>query len=775
MRTLSGILCFGLISSLAQAAETAGVPTSETLPGTPPLVLAEPLDVVMVRGISEFAERELASARDRRKAPWLTQGAAGVSQARAELRKIIGMPADVTDRPLLWYPAPEGVEQSIPLAASPDFTVTTCHWEAFAGVTGTGLLSVPVEPPPEGQPRRLVVVIPDADQTPEQLFGLQAGLEPRQQTARRYAADGSIVLCPLLIDRSCTYSGHPDIRFINASHREYIYRLCFELGLHPVGMEVAKILSGIKAVEHEFGPIQTLVQGIGEGGLIALCSAAVEGDLIDSAAISGYFDRRERVWQEPIYRNLFGQLNEFGDAELASLVAPRPLVIDNTPAPEVSGPPPAEKGVAPYAAPGVIRAPSDQSVAEEFQRAREYYRQAGAQEACALTSAMEQGNGTVVLKPYEGIQSGSNEFLTHRRKSQIDELVRYSQRVLDRCDNERAKLWSKADMSSPQAFEKSMVTYADWVHASFIGKLPRPTVPPNPRTRKVIDEPTHVGYEVMLDVFPAAAVDAGVIAGGILLLPKDLAPGQRRPVVVCQHGLEGTPMDTITMDQSNRAWAPYKGFSTELVKRGFIVYAPQNPYRGEDQFRVIQRKSNPLGRSLFSYIIEQHRQTLRWLAALPWVDRDRIGFYGLSYGGKTAVRVPNLLKPAADEPGYCLSICSGDFDEWIRKNVSADDRYSYVYTKEYEIWEWDMGHVANYAELAWLMVPRPFMVERGHDDGVAPDEWVAGEYAKVQRVYDKLGIGDQSEIEYFNGPHTINGQGTYRFLHRHLNWPEKKH
>ncbi len=122
-------------------------------------------------------------------------------------------------------------------------------------------------------------------------------------------------------------------------------------------------------------------------------------------------------------------------------------------------------------------------------------------------------------------------------------------------------------------------------------------------------------------------------------------------------------------------------------------------------------------------------------------------------------------------PQYCLSICSADFNEWIRKNVSSEDRYSYVYTKEYEMFEWNMGHVAGYAELASLMTPRPFMVERGHDDGVAPDEWVAWEYAKVRRHYDQLGIGERTEIEFFNGPHTINGQGTFDFLHRHLNWP----
>jgi len=71
-----------------------------------------------------------------------------------------------------------------------------------------------------------------------------------------------------------------------------------------------------------------------------------------------------------------------------------------------------------------------------------------------------------------------------------------------------------------------------------------------------------------------------------------------------------------------------------------------------------------------------------------------------------------------------------------------------------------------------MIAPRPFMVERGHNDGVAPDEWVAYEYAKVRRLYGYLGIPERTDIEFFNGPHTINGQGTFRFLHQHLNWPE---
>ena len=55
----------------------------------------------------------------------------------------------------------------------------------------------------------------------------------------------------------------------------------------------------------------------------------------------------------------------------------------------------------------------------------------------------------------------------------------------------------------------------------------------------------------------------------------------------------------------------------------------------------------------------------------------------------------------------------------------------------------------------------------------APDEAVASEFAKVRHFYQaKLGIPDRCQIEFFVGPHTINAQGTFDFLHKHLNWPK---
>src|SRR5262249_40795435 len=121
---------------------------------------------------------------------------------------------------------------------------------------------------------------------------------------------------------------------------------------------------------------------------------------------------------------------------------------------------------------------------------------------------------------------------------------------------------------------------------------------------------------------------------------------------------------------------------------------------------------------------------------------------------------------------YCLSICSADFNDWVWKNASTRAPYSYVWTTEYEIFEFDLGNTFGYAEMAALIAPRPFMVERGHFDGVGSDEMVGFEYAKVRHLYEaRLKIPERTEIEWFVGPHTINGVGSFQFLQTHLNWP----
>ena len=286
-----------------------------------------------------------------------------------------------------------------------------------------------------------------------------------------------------------------------------------------------------------------------------------------------------------------------------------------------------------------------------------------------------------------------------------------------------------------------------------LGKIPAELSPPQPRSRQIYDTPELRGWEVRLEVMP------DVFAYGILLVPKNVEPDEKRPCIVCQHGLEGRPKDVADPDSDHPA---YHAYAARLAERGYIVFAPQNPYIGNTHFRQICRKAWPLGLSLWSFILPQHQQILNWLSQLPGVDPARIGFYGLSYGGKSAMRMPAML------PGYALSICSADYNEWVWKTCDVRAPYSYLHTNEYDMVEWNLANTCNYAELSWLILPRPFMVERGHDDGVSCDEWVAYEFARTYRQYSKLGLADRAEIEFFNGPHTINGKGTFRFLDRWL-------
>lgn len=744
----------------------------EALPGTDQLTMEGDLAAQMVASLDDFVTHAVADSVESRQQLWNRDYqshaayAASIVPNRERFRGYIGCVDQRTPIDALHYIATTA--QGAEVAKAEGYTVYAVRWSVFEGVDGEGLLLEP-----EGEPLAQVIALPDADWTPEMLVGLSDEIPQDAQFARRLVEQGCRVVVPTLIDRDDRWAGNPKIgRMTNQPHREFIYRMTFELGRHIIGYEVQKILALVDWMSREENHPPIGVIGYGEGGLLTLYSAAVD-TRIDSAVVSGYFQAREEVWKEPIYRNVWALLHEFGDAEIASLIAPRTLIVEASRGVEIDGPPPGRDGRA-GAAPGRLVSPPLESVKAEFNRAHAIYERLRIGQNLILVASDNGGgspgsdaaltgflnalsqdqplvpSGTV---PQDRRTAFSPEVRLHR---QFHQLIAFTQDALRQAASRRQELWSKADRSSTERWQETCQYYRDYLWDEVIGSCPPPNVLATPRTRLIHDEPGFKGYEVILDVWKEA------FAYGILLVPKGIKPSEQRPVVVCQHGLEGRSQEVV----DPKIESPYNAYGADLADRGFVVYAPQNPYIGQDAFRVIQRKANPIKWSLFSLITCQHECTLEWLAEQPFVDPERIGFYGLSYGGKTAMRVPALLD------GYALSICSADFNEWIVKNATYDSRYSYMFSGEYEMPEFNLGNTFNYAEMAWLIAPRPFMVERGHHDGVAPDEWVAYEYAIVRHLYANLGISDRTEIEFFNSGHEINGQETFRFLHQHLDWPE---
>lgn len=709
---------------------------AQVLPGTQPLAPNPDFSATMVAGIDQMALRLIEQSKATRK------------PTREKLKAALGI---VDER------VPFTALAFVGDTASPALLMETeqarvfrVRWPVFDGVHGEGIYVQP-----KGKPNVRVIYMPDASSHPEKLvdeFLLTTGCE---------------VVIPTLISRDSEFSTNDKFGVkTNCSHREWIYRQCYELGRHLIGYEVQKALAVVDWFKAQPEQVPLLIAGVGEGGMLALHAAAID-ERIDSVYSAGYFAPREGMWEEPIERNVFGLLRDLGDAEIASLIAPRPLALQHLFYPKLVVSMEAPKGARAIAAPGRLTAPEFKAFESEIARAKQL-----APNSRIMTCTTETMNDQIIrhLLPKETADAALKTLKVtsatfalkpdpKRQKRLVRELETFTQRLLFSTEIERNnEFWKKLPLKSLEEFEKHTAgeRYRFW--NDVIGRLPDPNLPMNAKSRFVRETDKVAIYEVTLDVWD------DVFAWGWLCLPKDLKEGERRPVVVCQHGLEGIPEDTITTDATQRAFGAYQAFSLRLAEQGFVTFAPHNPYRGMHNFRALQRKLNPVGLTLYSVINGQHQRILEWLKAQPYAIPDKIAFYGLSYGGKSAMRTPAVLTE------YCLSICSGDFNEWVRKCVSSDMPMSYIHTHEYEIWEWNMGRTFNYAEMAALIAPRPFMVERGHNDGVGIDEWVNYEYAKVRRLYNKLLIGDRTTIEHFDGPHMIHGVGTYEFLREQLGW-----
>lgn len=757
------LLCgvFVLLSAAKVEAQEVAGPE-----GTSPLTMEGDLASQMVDGIDRFLLKEIektaATRAERFKVDTSSPEAyeASLKPHREKLAKCLGI-RDAR----MEFDAPEiivPVGGDPVMAQSDKFTVQAIRWPVLSDPTpqGAGLPSLYGEGlllTPKGDVVANVIVLPDAGQTPEQTIGLVDGIPAPLQVARHLAEEGCRVVVPQLISRKREKRlGRADL-----TNREYLHRAAFELGRTLAGYEVQMALSIVDWYSKLSPQTPIGVSGYGEGGMLALFAGGLD-TRIQVIGVSGFFGPREGSWQEPIDRNFAGLLQDFGAQELKMLTVPRSLIIDATggPALQLEG-----NG----GGPAVLSPPDMKLALSESSRANE---RAIRSPKSAFFSKMPETQNYLVsyLWSYLGIKSKNRDLTSplpiskasdedgsaKREIRLLKQIDRHNQALLREAHFVRKDFMSKLDLTSVEAYEKSVEQYRDIFRKDVIGEFDQPLLPFNARSRKSWETEKWTGHEVVMDVFP------DVFAYGILLLPKDLKPGEKRPVVVCQHGLEGRPTDIIQGDHP-----AYHDFAAKLCERGFITFSPQNPYIFTDRFRTLQRKAQPLGKSLFSIIVPQHQQIVNWLKTQPNVDGDRIAFYGLSYGGKSAMRIPALVTD------YCLSICSADFNEWVLKNASTRENFSYIWTGEYEIFEWDLGSTFNYAEMAALICPRPFMVERGHFDGVGEDHWVGYEYAKVRHLYAaQLKIGDRTEIEWFVGPHTINGQATYKFLHKHLNWPE---
>ena len=129
----------------------------------------------MLDGIDRYLTRATLASVAQRKDYWkpdyssVEAYAKSVQPNRDRFKKIIGA---VDERlPVKELEVVGGTIQEALVAQTKTYTVYAVRWPVFPGVYGEGLLLEP-----RGKAKASVVVIPDADQTPEMWVGLSPGL-----------------------------------------------------------------------------------------------------------------------------------------------------------------------------------------------------------------------------------------------------------------------------------------------------------------------------------------------------------------------------------------------------------------------------------------------------------------------------------------------------------------------------------------------------------------------------------------------------------------------
>ena len=352
---------------------------------------------------------------------------------------------------------------------------------------------------------------------------------------------------------------------------------------------------------------------------------------------------------------------------------------------------------------------------------------------------------------------------------QYHQMDRYFDQQIAKAAQIRAQYWNRLDFSSGPNFDRSADAYRrDW--AKFLD-VPDPAgAPLNVKRVKVREFDAHTAYRVWFDTVP------GVQAYGILLVPKK--PSGPKPALICVHGHQGTP-EIVAGFLSDEVLKGniYRVFGRTAVLRNDVVWCPmilgyyaeeRQPHEGpQAQGRdLLHKKALLTSRTLMGLEVAKLRRAVDFLTTLPEVDAQRIGIYGLSKGGHYTLYTAGLEKRLR------AVVVSGWFNNRTTKLTGSKSDalptpfLTRVHRSEYYLP--DLLDRFGDAELAWMIAPRPLMIEAGTKDDSVNIDHAREEFKRVESVYGRLHAGDRAEFASFEGPHQIDGVRSFPFLDKWL-------
>ena len=145
-----------------------------------------------------------------------------------------------------------------------------------------------------------------------------------------------------------------------------------------------------------------------------------------------------------------------------------------------------------------------------------------------------------------------------------------------------------------------------------------------------------------------------------LIKPKDFDPSKKYPVIVYVYGGPHSQMVQNTYMASLRRWEMY------MAQRGYLVYVQDNrgtQNRGAEFEKAIHRQCGQAE-------MADQMEGVKMLMDLPYVDKDRIGVHGWSYGGFMTISLitnyPDIFK---------VAVAGGPVIDWKWYEVMYGERY----------------------------------------------------------------------------------------------------
>lgn len=237
----------------------------------------------------------------------------------------------------------------------------------------------------------------------------------------------------------------------------------------------------------------------------------------------------------------------------------------------------------------------------------------------------------------------------------------------------------------------------------------------------------------------------GVVLNGWMVKPKDFDANKKYPVIM--HQYSGPGSQQVTNSWSAGSMGQGGAFDSYLAQEGFIVVSVDG--RGTGGRGSEFEKCTYL--NLGNLESKDQVETALYVGSLPYVDKDRIGIWGWSYGGF------NTLMSMSEGRGvFRAGVAIAPPTNW--------KYYDSVYTERYMRTpkENPDGYATNPIERAPKLHGALLICHGTADDNVHPQN--AYEYSEALVQADK----DFRELFYTNRNHSIFGGNTRNHLLRQV-------